>query len=131
MVSGLGNLVIKEVKEMARDPKILLPMVVMPLIIFPLMGVAMNISTTAMEESLKRRVTRTVNAAVWLIWPASTTAPGIAGIGTDSPVRTDVSSCETPDTTSPSRGTFSPGFMRMISPMPTDSGVVSVYPSGD
>ena len=53
MVSGLSNLVIKEVKEMARDPKILLPMVVMPLIIFPLMGVAMNVSTTAMEESLK------------------------------------------------------------------------------
>jgi len=53
MVSGLGNLVIKEVKEMARDPKILLPMVLMPLIIFPLMGVAMNVSTTAVEESLR------------------------------------------------------------------------------
>ena len=53
MVSGLGNLVIKEVKEMARDPKILLPMVLMPLIIFPLMGIALNVSTTAVEESLK------------------------------------------------------------------------------
>lgn len=53
MVSGLGNLVIKEVKEMLRDPKILIGMVLMPLIIFPVMGAAMNISQTAVEESLK------------------------------------------------------------------------------
>jgi len=53
LVSGLSNLVIKEVKEMARDPKILLPMVLMPLLIFPLMGVALNVSTTAVAESLK------------------------------------------------------------------------------
>jgi ABC-2 type transport system permease protein len=46
-------LVIKEIKEMLRDPKIILPMVLMPLIIFPIMGVALSISTTAVEESLK------------------------------------------------------------------------------
>lgn len=44
---------IKEIKEMLRDPKILLGMVLMPLIIFPALGIAMNISTTAVEESLK------------------------------------------------------------------------------
>ncbi len=53
MVSGLGNLVTKEVKEMLRDPKILLSMVLMPLVVFPAMGVAMNISATAVEESVK------------------------------------------------------------------------------
>lgn len=53
MVSGLRNLVVKEIKEMIRDPKILLGMVLMPLIMFPVMGAAMNISQTAVEESLK------------------------------------------------------------------------------
>jgi len=53
LVSGLGNLVTKEVKEMLRDPKILLSMVLMPLVVFPAMGVAMNISATAVEESVK------------------------------------------------------------------------------
>jgi len=53
LVSGLGNLVTKEVKEMLRDPKILLSMVLMPLVVFPAMGAAMNISTTAVEEAVK------------------------------------------------------------------------------
>lgn len=53
MVSGIGNLVTKEIKEMLRDPKILLGMVLMPLLIFPVMGTAINISTTAVEESSK------------------------------------------------------------------------------
>ena len=54
MVSGLNNLIKKEVKELLRDPKILLGMVLMPLLIFPLMGSAMNISTTAIEESVRQ-----------------------------------------------------------------------------
>jgi ABC-2 type transport system permease protein len=45
--------VVKEIKEMIRDPKILLGMVLMPLIMFPVMGAAMSISQTAVEESLK------------------------------------------------------------------------------
>ena len=53
MASGLGNIVMKEIKEMFRDPKILLGIVLMPLIIFPLMGAAMNVSQTAVEESMK------------------------------------------------------------------------------
>ncbi|NIM45550.1 MAG: hypothetical protein GTO54_08000, partial [Nitrososphaeria archaeon] len=53
MVSGLGNLVVKEVKEMARDPKILLSMVLMPLLVFPGMGILLNVSTAAVEESLR------------------------------------------------------------------------------
>jgi ABC-2 type transport system permease protein len=46
-------LIVKEIKEMIRDPKILLGMVLMPIIMFPVMGLAMNISQTAVEESLK------------------------------------------------------------------------------
>jgi ABC-2 type transport system permease protein len=54
LVSGLNNLIKKEVKELLRDPKILLGMVLMPLLIFPLMGSAMSISTTAIEESVRQ-----------------------------------------------------------------------------
>jgi len=53
MPSGLGSLVIKEVKELLRDPKILIGMVLMPLLMFPIMGAAINISQTAVKESVK------------------------------------------------------------------------------
>jgi len=53
LASGLANLVAKEIKEMLRDPKILLGIVLMPLLIFPVMGLALNVSTTAVEESMK------------------------------------------------------------------------------
>jgi len=43
----------KEIKEMLRDPKILLGMVLMPLIVFPIMGAAINISTSTVEKSMK------------------------------------------------------------------------------
>jgi len=53
LAGGLRNLIVKEIKELPRDPKILLGMVFMPLIIFPVIGAAMNISTTAVKESLR------------------------------------------------------------------------------
>lgn len=43
----------KEIKEMLRDPKILIGIVLMPLLMFPIMGVALGISQTALEESIK------------------------------------------------------------------------------
>jgi len=51
--SALGNLVKKEIKEMLRDPKILLGMVLMPLIVFPIMGAAINISTSTVEKAVR------------------------------------------------------------------------------
>ena len=53
MAGALSNLVKKEIKEMLRDPKILLGMILMPLIIFPIMGAAINISTSAVEKSMR------------------------------------------------------------------------------
>ncbi|MEM2970741.1 MAG: hypothetical protein QXR63_07425, partial [Candidatus Bathyarchaeia archaeon] len=53
MVKGLSNLISKEIKELLRDPKIMLGMILMPLITFPLMGAAMNISTSTLEESTR------------------------------------------------------------------------------
>jgi len=54
LVKGLSNLIYKEIKELLRDPKIMVGMVLMPLITFPLMGAAMNISTSTMQESMRQ-----------------------------------------------------------------------------
>ena len=53
MPKALVNIVTKEVKEMVRDPRILLSMVLAPLLIFPLMGFMLRTSTEAMQESLR------------------------------------------------------------------------------
>jgi ABC-2 type transport system permease protein len=49
----LGNIVQKELKEMFRDPKLLLGMVLVPIIIFPIMGVAISSSNEATQNALK------------------------------------------------------------------------------
>jgi len=53
LVNKLRNLIIKEIKELARDPKILLGMILVPLIMFPLMGWMIRYSFTTAQESLK------------------------------------------------------------------------------
>jgi len=53
LLEGLGNTVVKEVKELVRDPKILIGMIVFPLLMFPLMGLAVRTSTQAAVESVK------------------------------------------------------------------------------
>ena len=52
MLKGLFNIIVKEVKELVRDPKILLPMIIIPLIMFPLMGFAIQFSMEAVEEGM-------------------------------------------------------------------------------
>lgn len=51
MGSGLLNIVKKEVKEMVRDPRLLLGMIIVPLVMFPVMGLAMSASMSTVEES--------------------------------------------------------------------------------
>ena len=52
MLKGLFNIIVKEIKELVRDPKILLGMIIVPLIMFPLMGFAVQTSMKAAEESM-------------------------------------------------------------------------------
>lgn len=52
MLKGLFNIVVKEIKELVRDPKILLPMIIIPLIMFPLMGFAIRTSMEAAQQSM-------------------------------------------------------------------------------
>jgi len=53
LLEGLGNIVIKEVKELIRDPKILIGMIIVPLLMFPLMGLAVRTSMQTAAESVK------------------------------------------------------------------------------
>ncbi len=53
MFKGLLNIIVKEIKELVRDPKILLGMIIVPLIMFPLMGFAVQTSMKAAEESMR------------------------------------------------------------------------------
>jgi len=53
LFKGLFNIIVKEVKELVRDPKILLGMIIVPLIMFPLMGFAIQTSMEAAEESME------------------------------------------------------------------------------
>jgi len=54
VVKGLLFIVVKEVKELVRDPKILLGMIIVPLIMFPLMGFAVQTSMETAEVSIGR-----------------------------------------------------------------------------
>jgi len=60
MSSSLRTLVLKELKELLRDPKILIGMVLMPVLILPLMGGAISIS----QEAVARELART-SIGVW------------------------------------------------------------------
>ena len=51
MANGIFNIVRKEVREMVRDPRLLLAMIIVPLIMFPAMGGAMTASMNTVEQS--------------------------------------------------------------------------------
>lgn len=51
-MNNLFALIVKEIKELVRDPKILIGVILMPIIIFPIMGSAMQIS----QESVQRAI---------------------------------------------------------------------------
>jgi len=54
LLKGLRNLVVKEVKELLRDPKILLGMILVPVVMFPLLGVVMQSAASSVKESLQQ-----------------------------------------------------------------------------
>jgi len=53
LLKGLRNIVTKEVKELVRDPRILLGIIIAPLLIFPLMGFMIRTSQEAAVESIR------------------------------------------------------------------------------
>ena len=54
MLKGFSTILIKELKELIRDPKILIGMIVLPLIMFPVLGAVLGYaSQTAIEQAQK------------------------------------------------------------------------------
>jgi len=53
LLRGLGNVIVKEVKELVRDPKILLGIILVPALMFPIMGLAVQTSMKTTEERMK------------------------------------------------------------------------------
>jgi ABC-2 type transport system permease protein len=54
LFKGFGTLLLKELKELIRDPKILIGFLIVPLIMFPVLGYVVNYSMqTAQESALK------------------------------------------------------------------------------
>ena len=54
MIKGFGNILLKEIKELVRDPKILLGMIIVPLILFPILGGIMNFSMQSAKEKAEK-----------------------------------------------------------------------------
>lgn len=61
MLKGFGNFLIKELKELIRDPKILLGMIIVPLIMFPVLGGIINFSVQSAQEQAKKATLLVVN----------------------------------------------------------------------
>ncbi|MEM3396785.1 MAG: ABC transporter permease [Thermoplasmata archaeon] len=53
MHNSFLNIVVKELREMLRDPRLMIGMIVVPLLIFPLMGSVVNLSMDVAKESAK------------------------------------------------------------------------------
>jgi ABC-2 type transport system permease protein len=61
LFKGLLNIIIKEIKELVRDPKILLGMIIVPLVMFPLMGFAIQTSMESAEQSVEQTSIAIIN----------------------------------------------------------------------
>ncbi len=51
LLRGFGSFLLKELRELIRDPKILLGMIIVPLIMFPVLGAVMNFSVESAKET--------------------------------------------------------------------------------
>ncbi|MEM3823913.1 MAG: ABC transporter permease [Candidatus Bathyarchaeia archaeon] len=61
LLKGFGNFLLKELKELIRDPKILLGMVIVPLIMFPILGAIMKFSMQAAQETATKITALIIN----------------------------------------------------------------------
>ncbi|MEM3701054.1 MAG: ABC transporter permease subunit, partial [Candidatus Bathyarchaeia archaeon] len=50
MLKGFGNILLKELKELVRDPKILLGMIIVPMVMFPVLGGVINYAISSAQE---------------------------------------------------------------------------------
>jgi zinc transport system substrate-binding protein len=68
LFKGFGTLLIKELKELIRDPKILLGILIVPLIMFPVLGYILNLSMQTAQESALKATLLVINGAGLDFW---------------------------------------------------------------
>lgn len=56
MLNGFTTILLKELKELIRDPKILVGMIVLPLIMFPVMGLVFGYAVSSAQEASKATI---------------------------------------------------------------------------
>jgi ABC-2 type transport system permease protein len=57
MLKGFGNILVKELKELVRDPKILIGLIIIPVVIFPVLGAVLGYAQqTAIDEAREGRM---------------------------------------------------------------------------
>ena len=61
MLKGFTTILVKELKELMRDPKILIGMIVLPLVIFPVMGLVMGYAVESAQSQAQRATLLVVN----------------------------------------------------------------------
>jgi ABC-2 type transport system permease protein len=61
MLKGFTSILVKELKELMRDPKILIGMIVLPLIIFPVLGLVLGYAVESAQEQAQRATLLVVN----------------------------------------------------------------------
>jgi len=61
MLKGFTTILVKELKELMRDPKILIGMIVLPLIIFPVLGLVLGYAVESAQEQAQRATLLVVN----------------------------------------------------------------------
>ena len=61
MLKGFTTILVKELKELIRDPKILIGMIVLPLIIFPVIGLVMGYAVESAQEQAQKATLLVIN----------------------------------------------------------------------
>jgi ABC-2 type transport system permease protein len=61
LLKGFGNILVKELKELIRDPKVLLGMIIVPLVLFPVLGGIMSFSIQSATEQAQKATALVLN----------------------------------------------------------------------
>ena len=61
MLKGFTTILVKELKELMRDPKILVGMIVLPLVIFPVMGLVLGYAVESAQQQAQKATLLVVN----------------------------------------------------------------------
>ncbi|MCW3997515.1 MAG: ABC transporter permease [Candidatus Bathyarchaeota archaeon] len=61
MLRGFGAILVKELKELIRDPKILIGMIVLPLLMFPVLGLVLGYAVETAQEQAQQATLLVVN----------------------------------------------------------------------